>query len=338
MVDNEPPQIIAPANINTNTDPGLPTAIVTYIAPVGTDNTPGQSTVQIAGLASGSAFPIGVTTNTFQVTDAALNTASDSFTVTVIDNEAPVLTIPADVTLEAPADTSVLALGSATATDNSGLAPEVIFSDATTTGSGQILETIVRTWTATDASGNSVSADQTIVVQDTISPSPPDAPTTAVGPLINKFEESTGFDVVVPLGTSEAVPGDTMELLLDGFEFFPRITHVLVLADIGGSVTLNVGPGQLGGNEGDKSITATITDTNGNTGSQSGELSLTLDTLEPDTPIITDPLNLSTLVTFPTTVRGTGSDGERIFAFITDSSSTILIAESDGTDITEIQT
>jgi hypothetical protein len=55
-------------------------------------NGPAPATMtQTAGLASGSTFPIGVTTNTFTASDAFGNTASCSFTVTVADNEAPVI-------------------------------------------------------------------------------------------------------------------------------------------------------------------------------------------------------------------------------------------------------
>ena len=57
-------------------------AVVTYTAPVGTDNC-GATTTQIAGLASGATFPVGTTTNTFRVTDAAGLTAECSFKVTV---------------------------------------------------------------------------------------------------------------------------------------------------------------------------------------------------------------------------------------------------------------
>ncbi|MBE0638110.1 MAG: HYR domain-containing protein, partial [Bacteroidales bacterium] len=46
---------------------------------------------QTSGLPSGSVFPVGTTTNTFWVTDGSGNTASCSFTVTVNDTEAPVL-------------------------------------------------------------------------------------------------------------------------------------------------------------------------------------------------------------------------------------------------------
>ena len=57
------------------------------LAPVGTDNCGIATTVQIAGLASGIAFPVGTTTNTFEVTDAAGNTSTCSFDVIVVDSD-----------------------------------------------------------------------------------------------------------------------------------------------------------------------------------------------------------------------------------------------------------
>lgn len=65
---------------------------MTFTPPVGTDNCTGQTTTQTAGLASGTTFPVGVTTNTFRVTDASGNTATCSFTITVNDTEFPLIT------------------------------------------------------------------------------------------------------------------------------------------------------------------------------------------------------------------------------------------------------
>ncbi len=56
------------------------------------------TTVQTAGLPSGAVFPVGITTNTYQVTDTMSNIATCSFTVTVLDTEAPTIISPADVT------------------------------------------------------------------------------------------------------------------------------------------------------------------------------------------------------------------------------------------------
>ena len=58
-------------------------AIVNYSAATFTDNCSGGSITQTLGLASGSTFPVGVTTNSFRATDAQGNSANASFTVTV---------------------------------------------------------------------------------------------------------------------------------------------------------------------------------------------------------------------------------------------------------------
>src|SRR5206468_9912050 len=61
--DSEPPVISCPSNIVANVDASLCSAVVTYSAPVGTDSCVGAVTTQTGGLASGSAFPVGVITN-----------------------------------------------------------------------------------------------------------------------------------------------------------------------------------------------------------------------------------------------------------------------------------
>ncbi|MFN8394956.1 MAG: HYR domain-containing protein [Bacteroidia bacterium] len=97
--DTELPTITCPANITGNNDLGQCSKVVTYTAPGGADRCPGQVTTQTAGLASGAAFPVGTTTNTFRVTDAAGNTATSlSFTVTISDNQLPTITCPSNVT------------------------------------------------------------------------------------------------------------------------------------------------------------------------------------------------------------------------------------------------
>ncbi len=83
VTDDQPPTITCPMDIAVGNDMGQCSALVTYTAPVGTDNCLGAVTIQTDGLASGSAFPVGTTTNTFEVTDANNLTASCSFTVTV---------------------------------------------------------------------------------------------------------------------------------------------------------------------------------------------------------------------------------------------------------------
>jgi uncharacterized repeat protein (TIGR01451 family) len=83
VIDNTPPTISCAAGIVADFDPAVNGAVVTYTTPVGADNCAGAVTTQTAGLPSGGTFPLGTTTNTFRVTDAAGNTAQCSFQVTV---------------------------------------------------------------------------------------------------------------------------------------------------------------------------------------------------------------------------------------------------------------
>src|SRR5438270_818601 len=151
--DNELPTISCPANITVNTDPGLCSAVVVYSV-TSADNCPGQSVAQTAGLSSGSAFPKGITTNSFKVTDASGNTASCSFTVTVNDNELPTISCPAHIVVNTdPGLCSAVVAYSVTSADNcpgqtvsqtAGLSSAAAFPKGTTTNS----------FTVTDASGN----------------------------------------------------------------------------------------------------------------------------------------------------------------------------------------
>jgi uncharacterized repeat protein (TIGR01451 family) len=83
VVDNTAPVISCPVPITL--EPSCPTgAIATWTPPVGTDNCAGATTTETAGPAPGSVFPIGTTTVTYTVNDAHGNSASCSFTVTVL--------------------------------------------------------------------------------------------------------------------------------------------------------------------------------------------------------------------------------------------------------------
>ena len=81
--DVEAPAIVCPANIGIANDANVCGAVATFAA-TGADNCPGATTA-LAGVASGSLFPIGTTTNSFTVTDTSGLMASCSFSVTVSD-------------------------------------------------------------------------------------------------------------------------------------------------------------------------------------------------------------------------------------------------------------
>ena len=130
--------------------------------------------VRTAGLDSGSTFPLGITTVTYTATDASNNSSSATFTVTVVDNQPPVITCPANVTISCSANTSPAANGTATATDNCGIASitssDVSSQVASLTACAHYNYTIQRTWTATDVNGKTSSCIQIITVQDVVLP------------------------------------------------------------------------------------------------------------------------------------------------------------------------
>lgn len=78
--------------------PGICGAQVYYPPVVAAANCGGEgiTIVQTDGLPSGSLFPVGITTNTFVLTNTSGNTATCSFDVTVLDIEPPVITGIAD--------------------------------------------------------------------------------------------------------------------------------------------------------------------------------------------------------------------------------------------------
>ncbi|HWA86751.1 MAG TPA: HYR domain-containing protein [Opitutus sp.] len=139
-------------------------AVATFNA-VATDLVSGNVAVT-ASPASGSTFPLGTTTVSLTATDAHGNVANRSFTVTVADTTAPVLTLPASQTLEAASAAGAIATFAASATDAVGAT--ITYSAAS--GSSFPLGATTVNVTATDAAGNRSSGAFTITVRDTTPP------------------------------------------------------------------------------------------------------------------------------------------------------------------------
>lgn len=79
-----PPTINCPPNATVSLAPAQCDTVINYTV-TASDDKPGHTLAQIAGLPSGAAFPVGLTTNTFRVTDSDGNTASCSFSVQVLN-------------------------------------------------------------------------------------------------------------------------------------------------------------------------------------------------------------------------------------------------------------
>ncbi|PBB36983.1 hypothetical protein CK221_15715 [Mesorhizobium sp. WSM3868] len=169
--DTEAPTLSLPANIVVATDPGKAGAIVTYSVSA-TDVVDGAVTpTQTSGLASGAEFPAGTTTVTFTATDKQGNTSSGSFTVTVQDREAPVVNVPANVTVntETGKNTATVTYN-VSATDAAGGAVTLTQTAGLASGASFPVGTTTVTWTATDSTGNVGSGSFIVTVVDAEAP------------------------------------------------------------------------------------------------------------------------------------------------------------------------
>jgi len=145
----------------------------------------------------------------------------------------------------------------------------------------------------TDSAGNASLTSTRTFIKDATAPLATSTPTTTAGSYINSAEELAGFDIVVPLGESGALEGDTLDLLLGGTPFPTPLTRTLTADDItADSYTFTIDTDELG-TDGTKVITSKITDIAGNVGATS-TLTLTLDTEAPATPSATPSANTYT--------------------------------------------
>ncbi len=171
VVDDTDPTITCPEDISVGNDPSICGAIVTYDAPIANDNCGVAEVNLLSGLPSGDLFPVGVTTVNYEVVDVSGNTAQCSFTVTVTDDEAPVITCPDDITLNIPdGDCSgIVNFLDATATDNCAVAT-ITQTDGLPSGSDFPVGPNTVTFEAVDANGLSSTCSFTITVLEGVAP------------------------------------------------------------------------------------------------------------------------------------------------------------------------
>ncbi len=197
VVDEEVPTITCPLDITVGTDPGTCEAVVNWAVPTGADNCPGAT---VSGTSNpGDSFPLGTTTVTYTVTDAAGNTAMCSFDITVEDTEAPMVICPTNVTVSADAATCTAAAtwGTPTFMDNCGSAS--IASSTHNSGDTFPLGTTTVTYTIVDDAGNEVECSFDVIVEDNTAPviinCPPDLPNLLAPP----GECEGSFTIPVPI-------------------------------------------------------------------------------------------------------------------------------------------
>ena len=256
-----------------------------------TDNVDGALSVSNDGL---PVFPLGETIVTFSATDAAGNVGTDSATVTVTDQTAPVLTAPADGIVPATdangtaaTDAAVVAwVESAVATDN-------VDSSVTITNDAPAILPLgptVVTFSVTDAAGNTSTATATATVADT------------TAPVI------TAPQIFVVLGESDGVSAESQP---DAWqEIMDMLAGVTATDNVDGTLeVLSDAPTDLF-LFGETTVTFTATDAAGNVGTTQTIVNVSLDIVDPE---LTIPESISINVDMPGDVVLSSSDVITLF-------------------------
>jgi hypothetical protein len=189
VVDNTVPVVTPPEPVTLYTGPNATACSVTVSNLDGTfgtgsatDNCPGVGAVSRSGVPAGNVFPVGTTTLTYSATDAHGNTGSATQVVTVIDNTQPVISCPANISIEPTCPTGAIATYTTpTATDNCGV-QSVVRTAGPASGSVFPIGTTTVTHTATDIYGNQSSCSFTVTVL---------TPQAVVQNLINQVNASS---------------------------------------------------------------------------------------------------------------------------------------------------
>ncbi|MCI0746774.1 MAG: HYR domain-containing protein, partial [Verrucomicrobia subdivision 3 bacterium] len=159
--DNQAPPIICPADIMVSAGPGSCFATGVMLgSPTVSDNC---GPVTVASNAPAQ-FAVGTNLVTWTATDTSGNVAVCQQRVIVSDTQPPILTCPADVTVNANPGSCFatgVALGNPNTTDNCGTVT------VTNNAPAQFpVGTTLVTWTASDASGNTTTCQQRVIVRD----------------------------------------------------------------------------------------------------------------------------------------------------------------------------
>jgi len=206
--DTTPPPFIVNGNPVSASNPlksytaeatGSTGAIVDYATPAATDLVDGAVT-PICAPASGSTFALGTTTVNCTATDARGNSTAASFTVTVSDTTAPVLTLPADIVAEATGLTGANVPFTPTAADlvDGSITPvcNPVAGSLFALGIGTV------SCMATDNAGNKSTSTFKVTVRDTTKPI-----VTAPANVVAEATGPNGAAVTYPAATASDLGG-----------------------------------------------------------------------------------------------------------------------------------
>jgi len=161
--DNQPPTISCPSNVTVNMDQGSCFATVILNNPATGDNC--QVSTVTNNKPSNNQYPFGTTTVIWTVTDNHNNSATCLQTVTVNDNQPPVIVCPSNQTFNIDQGFcfATYLLPNPTTSDNCQVSS--IINNAPVSNHYPLGTTLI-TWTVTDNHGNTSSCVQSITVRD----------------------------------------------------------------------------------------------------------------------------------------------------------------------------
>ncbi len=177
--DETAPVLTCGGDITVNAEAGMCSAMVTVAVPSPTDNCAITSfTNDFNGAADASGtYPVGTTTVTWTATDACMNMTTCSISVTISDNEAPMITCPPAITAQcgpneqgAYSSLTEFTAAGGSVSDNCGIDNSSFTLLSSTSDNASCPETITRVYQISDVNGNTASCSQQLVVDDTVVP------------------------------------------------------------------------------------------------------------------------------------------------------------------------
>ena len=216
--NGQAPVITCPANIVRTNDLGQCSAAVQYGAPTSDDPLDNVAIVP-PGLPSGSSFPIGVNSVIWEATDGGGLTARCTFTVTVSDNQTPVITCPSNQTKGNDPGTcnATASYLTPTASDNCQLPngqPKWVSGGTTPQANGanntsvfpKGITTVI--WKATDAAGLTKTCSFRVTVNDTEAPMISCPPNQSANTASNLCSANVTY--TTPTATDNCAPAPTV--------------------------------------------------------------------------------------------------------------------------------
>lgn len=194
--DTTPPSLTLPSDIVREADPSGSVSISFNAS--ATDSVDGLVPV-ICNPVSGASFAVGRTRVDCKAQDSWGNSRSGSFTVTVLDPNAPTVLVPSDLTIEATGPVGAIVLFSVSAVDiQDGAGVSHCYPSS---GDVFSLGLVLVTCSATDSQGNVGMASFRVTVRDTTAPTiatvqlPPFEAESASGVVVD-FAMPTASDTV----------------------------------------------------------------------------------------------------------------------------------------------